>query len=125
LNFQLHSSGLFAAQLVLCIPFWIATLVSQSKIVDEESLKELYKFNKFSSGIALAFLYNTIGLLVVKYIDVTIGLIFFALYLAYNIYSAYGHFVTEWKRDRIIRDTIVMLILIIGGILPALGIINF
>ena len=121
---ELLSSKLIAGQLVLAIPFWIATLVSQAKIVDFISLKKYYQLNKISSGIALAFLYNVIGLLTVKYIDVTIGLLFFGLYTAYELRTAILHKMHH-KEGRILRDSLVVLILILGGVLPALGIISF
>ncbi|MFA5176267.1 MAG: hypothetical protein WC413_03350 [Candidatus Nanoarchaeia archaeon] len=121
---ELLESNLIAGQLVLSIPFWIAALVSQSKIVDFESLRKYYTLNKISSGVALAFLYNTLGLLTVRYISLPIGLAFFSLYLAYELYTAFFHLEIR-KPDRTIRDTMVLLILIFGGILPALGIINF
>ena len=63
---ELLSSWLIATQLILSIPLWIAALASQSKIVDTQSLKKYYTLTKWSSGIALAFIYNVIGLLVVR-----------------------------------------------------------
>jgi hypothetical protein len=121
---ELLSSKLIAGQLVLSIPFWIATLVSQSKIVDMQSLNKYYRMNKISAGIALAFIYNVIGLLTVKYIDITIGLIFFGLYAIYELRAGIMH-LTQHKEGRIFRDLLVVLILILGGVLPALGIISF
>ena len=121
---ELLASKIIAGQLVFSISFWIATLISQSKIVDIQSLHKYYGMNKLSAGIALAFIYNTIGLLTVKYIDVTIGLIFFGLYAAYELRAGILH-LTEHKEGRMLRDLLVVLILILGGILPALGIISF
>lgn len=121
---ELLESLLIAGQLSLAIPFWIAALISQSKIVDFRSLKKYYSMNKISSGIALAFLYNTLGLLIVRYISLPIGIIFFSLFLIYEVYTAFFHLEIR-KPDRTIRDTMVLLILIFGGLLPSLGIINF
>ena len=121
---ELLSSWLIATQLILAIPLWIAALASQSKIVDSQSLKKYYTFTKFSSSIGLAFIYNVIGLLTVRYVFVSTGLIFFSLFLIYQIYSM-AHHIRIGKKDRTFRDVLLMLILIFGGILPALKIIYF
>src|SRR3989338_3405200 len=76
---ELLSSWLIATQLILSIPLWIAALIAQSKIIDSQSLDKYYNLTKFSSGIALAFIYNVLGLLTVKYVFVSTGLIFFSL----------------------------------------------
>ena len=117
---ELLSSKLITLQLVFAVSFWIATLMSQVKIVDHESLKRYYLFSKLSSGIALAFLYNTIGLLVARYVYLGIGLIFLSLYLIYVLYSD-----IILKRKITFRGVMILAILIFGGILPALGILFF
>lgn len=121
---ELLSSSLIATQLILSIPLWIAALASQSKIVDSQSLKKYYLLTKFSSSIALAFLYNVLGLLVVRYVFISTGLMFFALFLAYQIYGAAYH-IKIGKTNRIFRDILLILILVFGGILPSLKIIYF
>ena len=80
---ELLSSWLIATQLILSIPLWIAALASQSKIVDTQSLRKYYILTKFSSSIALAFIYNVLGLLVIRYVFISTGLMFFLLFLVY------------------------------------------
>lgn len=121
---ELLSSWLIATQLILSIPLWISALISQSKIVDSQSLSKYYTLSKFSSGIALAFIYNVIGLLTVKYIFVSTGLIFFALFAVYQLYNTIYH-IKIGKTSRTFRDILLLLILILGGVLPALRIVHF
>ena len=121
---ELLSSWIIASQLVLAIPFSIATLAAQAKIVDLQSLRKYYPLTKTASGIAMAFLYNVIGLLTVRYIFLSIGLIFFSLFIIFELKTLYGHFVSK-EKDKILRDLFMLAILICGGVLPAFGIINF
>lgn len=121
---ELLSSWLIATQLILSIPLWIAALASQSKIVDTQSLRKYYTLSKFSSSIALAFIYNVLGLLVIRYVFISTGLIFFLLFLIYQIYHTVYH-IKIGKMNRTFRDILLMLILIFGGILPSLKIIYF
>ena len=117
---ELLSSKLIASQLIFAISFWIATLLSQAKIVDIESLRKYFFFNRLSSGIALALLYNTIGLLVAKYVDLWIGLIFLGLYFFYVLYSD-----IILKKKITLREVVILAILILGGILPSWGLLFF
>jgi len=124
IKIELLSSWMIATQLVLSICLWMGIIVSQAKIVNLESIKKYYALNKLSSGIAMAFTYNVIGLLIVKYVFFSTGLIFFAIFLFYNLYTLYGH-IKARKKGKIFRDILIIAILVVGGILPSFGIFMF
>ena len=118
---ELFSSKILTYQLVLTIPFWIITLLTQVKIVHARGLKTYYLINKLVYGIAFAFLYNSLGLLITGYISLGLGLVWFSIYLIYSILSL----VIDFRKNRLYGDLTSIIIIILLGILPALGIINF
>jgi hypothetical protein len=121
---ELLASRLISYQLVLSIPFFILYLVSQAKMVTLATTRKYYIFNKVTSGISFALFYNALGLLISRYVASLLGILFFASYLLGVLFFMY---IDIEKKDikRFYRDSLIIVIILLGGLLPALGIVIF
>ncbi|HLD85107.1 MAG TPA: hypothetical protein VI968_00970 [archaeon] len=108
-------------QLTLAIPLFISSLFARDKLAYTENSARLNSYGFFTFIIAYSFLINTVGLLLSSALSVTVSSVFFLinilLALAYS-YVTYGKGMTK----RICKDGIFILLIIILGLLPSLGI---
>lgn len=124
IKIELIDSELISYQLVLSIPFFMLQLISQAKMVDISTIKQYYVFNRIVSGISFAFLYNSLGLLISKYVSSSLGVLFFMIYMMGICFFMHNDLKTKDIR-KIYRDSIIMVLVLLLGLLPALGIIQF
>lgn len=107
-------------QLVLSIPILFTALVTSSKMVNLGAFREHKIFALFVNSIAIALIFNTIGLLVTKYVSAIIGTIYFILFV-----GCYGYFLKkDWKSGKIHNEVIIIILLITLGLIPALFILT-
>jgi hypothetical protein len=105
-----------AWQLILAIPLLFASLIVNTKIISQETFEKYRIFNLLVTSISTAFIANALGLLISKYISHIIGLAYFILFI-----GIYGYFfVKDLKQRKIYNETIIILIIILLGLLPAL-----
>jgi len=121
---ELLFSKLISYQLVLAIPFFMLSMISQAKMIDLETTRKYYTFNKITSGMSIAFFYNALGLLISKYVFSLLGVLFFMVYLIGVLFFIY---IDAGEKDikKFYRDLIIIALIILGGLLPALGAIKF
>src|SRR3989338_2475975 len=67
---ELLAYDIITYQLVLAIPFLVIAMLSEAKIRHSENLKKYFFINKISSAFAYALIFNTLGLLVSRYVSV-------------------------------------------------------
>lgn len=115
---ELLSSFIITSQLVLSIPLLLGSMLSYAKITNEESLNKYYLFNRITTALAFGLLFNTMGLLISKYVSQTIGIMFFV--------GLIGIFLTmmiiDIDKKKIFNEGLTSLIILFLGLLPALNI---
>lgn len=102
-------------QLSLVIPLLFASLVINSKIISEESFYQYKKFNMLINSISIAFVANTIGLLITKYVSFGLGITYFLLFIGIYCYL----FMKDLKAIKYHSEMIVLVLMILFGIVPA------
>jgi len=122
---ELLSYTIMTAQLVLAIPFLMAAMISNSKIVDDNTLKRYLIVNRITSAIASAFLFNTIGLLVAKYVSLTIGIIFFSVFIVLLLVLVFIDLDKTTLRNKMMSEILIIILMIVLGLLPALEYYSF
>jgi len=122
---ELLSYTIMTAQLVLAIPFLMAAMISNSKIVDDNTLKRYLLVNRTTSAIASAFLFNTIGLLVAKYVSLTIGIIFFSAFIVLLLILVFIDLDKTTLRNKMMNEILIIILMLVLGLLPALEYYSF
>lgn len=114
-------------QLVLAIPLFLFSMFAYSKMAYRKEIKR-WNFFAFSTFImAYSFVLNITGILIGKFINVNIALIFFGftwiLALTYSFIDiSYDKSVIK---ERIVKDSILISLQFVFGVLIVLGILNF
>jgi hypothetical protein len=115
---ELLDYTLIAWQLSLAIPLLVAALLVNTKIISEDTFNKYRNFNLLMNTLSIALVINTIGLLISKYISHIIGISYFILFI-----GIYGYFFfKDLKERKIWNETIIILIILLLGLLPALTI---
>jgi hypothetical protein len=107
-------------QLVMAIPLLLGAMISNARIVDMDSFKQYYLFNRMSNAVGTAFVYNTIGLLIGKYVSFSAGLIYFILLSAVLMLLM----MTKFNERKLYNEVTMIVIVAVLGFLPLLGIIK-
>jgi hypothetical protein len=118
---ELLSYSIMTAQLVFSMPFLMAAMISNSKIVNQKTLSSYHVVNRVTSAIASAFLFNTLGLLVTRFISFTIGIIFFVLFIAVLIILIFIDLDKTTITNKLMTEILMIVLMIVLGLLPALG----
>lgn len=121
IKFELLSYTIMTAQLILALPFLMAAMISNSKIVNQRTLSSYHIVNRITSAIASAFLFNTLGLLVTRYISFTIGIIFFILFILLLIVFIFIDLDKTTITNKLMTEVLMIAIMIVLGLLPSLG----
>ncbi len=124
INPELLDSKLISYQLVLSIPLSILHMVSRAKMIDFETTRDYYDFNKITSGLSFAFFYNALGLLISKNVEPLLATLFFIVYLLGVSFFIYTDLEKRNFKD-LCKDILLMALIILGGVLPTLGVISF
>jgi hypothetical protein len=103
-------------QLVLSIPLLLASMISNAKIVDLDSFKDYYLFNRITNTSGIALVFNTVGLLITNYVSKTIGIAFFVLLLLLLSCLLY----LDFNRRKIYNELLIMTIVFFLGLIPAM-----
>jgi hypothetical protein len=125
LNPELFKSSIFlSVQLTLAIPLLITSIFARATLGYTRNTRIWNKYGFISFMLAYSFLINVIGLLLSNVVNSNTSMIFYGA----NIFLALSYSYMEIKEDnakikaRIKKDLIFILILVLGGIAPSLGI---
>jgi len=121
IKFELLSYTIMTAQLIMALPFLMAAMMSNSKIVNPRTLKSYHVINRTTSAIAFAFLFNTLGLMVAKYISFTIGIIFFVIFIVLLVALIFIDLDKSTIKNKLMTEILMIALMISLGLLPALG----
>ena len=122
---ELLAYKIMAIQLVLAVPFVIGAMISSSKILTAQTLKRYVIVNRICSSAASAFIFNTIGLLISKYVSLMIGVLYFLVFILILIEFVFIDIDKSKLSNKLIHEILIIILMIIFGLLPALGILVF
>jgi hypothetical protein len=124
INPDLLKSNIFLAlQITIAIPLFITSVFARNKLAYTKYPKKWDQYGFITFILGYAFLINVIGILLSNIIGLTIGLIFFgANILSDLIYSYVDLSEKNYWVNYIYKDFLYITILILGGILPSLGV---
>jgi len=125
LNPKLLKENLFLTlQLVCAIPFLMSSLLARTKASYNHDKQRWKDFGFYTYLLGYSFLLNVVGIFLISSISFWTGIIFFAI----NIFLALVYSAIEISYDktrfneRLVKDIVFIIILILLGILPAMGI---
>ena len=120
----LTQNGLLALQLVLAIPFLFTSTLAYSKLGYRKETKRWNTLGWITFIIGYAFMLNTIGILVGRYVDVLFGVLFFlANWILTIIYSLIDiSYEKSAIKERLVKDSFFILIQIFFGLFILLGV---
>jgi len=120
----LNESFFLPIQLTLAIPLFLSATFAQSKLIyaEKKQMWENYGFITFILGYS--FLINIVGTLLSLFVGTEIAMFFFlAVIITPIVYSTLAVIENRSKlKTRIVEDTFFITIILLGGILPSLGI---
>lgn len=116
LKSELLSNPYVTFQLILSIPLLMGSMLSQTKITNEDKLKKYYILNRVTTALAYGFLFNAIGLLVSIYVSLLAGVLFFvSIILIFLIMMT-----LDCDKKKIFNEGLSILVFAFLGLLPAL-----
>ncbi|MFA6073693.1 MAG: hypothetical protein WC758_06260 [Candidatus Woesearchaeota archaeon] len=120
---MLRSTLAFPIQITFAIPLFITSIFARSKLVRSKKTAMWDNYGTITFLLGYACIVNVIGILLAYFINLKIGLIFFLFSIFISlIYSVLDVIEDDykWKR-RVVKDLGFIILLIVGGILPAMG----
>lgn len=111
-------------QLVCAIPLIMTSLLARTKASYTLGRRRWNHLGFITYLLAYAFLINVVGIFLISFVSLVAGIVFFIV----NILAAIVYSLTEVSydqsrlRERMIKDLVFILILVLLGILPAMGI---
>jgi hypothetical protein len=119
----LTQNKVLAVQLTLSIPFLITSSFARTKEIKPKLYKLWNKMGFINFIIGYSFLINTIGIMLAVLVSVWVSIIFFITNILMSI--IYSYIEIKYGGDslssKLLKDGSFILILILLGILPSLG----
>lgn len=123
LNTELLQNSLFSFQLVAAIPLFFTSILARSKmsLSGKPQMWDDYGYITFLLGYT--FLVNVVGTLFSYQVALSGGIIFFAINFLLAIIYSFIEVIEDYSklRNRILKDSFFILIVLIGGVFPSLG----
>lgn len=120
----LKENFVLAIQLACAIPLFLTTVFARSKLAYTSLPKMWGEYGYITFLLAYAFITNVLGILLAISMSPGFGIFFFVFNIlvnaSYTILEVIEH--PDKLSLRVIKDTIFALLLILGGVLPVLGI---
>jgi len=120
-----QNNFLLALELTIAIPIFFSSIFASKKLAYTKNPKVWNEISSITFKIGYAFLISVVGILLSSLIDLSVGIVFFALNIVVTlIYSTLEVIADKEKlKPRIYRDLFFIFLIIIFGVLPSLGII--
>ncbi|MEK6913930.1 MAG: hypothetical protein AABW47_04660, partial [Nanoarchaeota archaeon] len=120
----LTDNFLVTLQLVISIPLFKSSILARAKLRVMTKSKKVDEFGHLTFTIAYAFLINVVGILLVSLLSLQAGIIFFGANILLTLtYSVIMTLEEKSKlKERIIKDLFFILVLVLGGVLPIIGV---
>ncbi|MDD5192613.1 MAG: hypothetical protein PHH54_03135 [Candidatus Nanoarchaeia archaeon] len=116
LKLEFLQKNIIIFQLILSMPFLLVSMISNAKIVDSDSFKDYYAFNRVTNSVGVAFIFNALGLLINSYVAKTAGTIFFIILLFLFVCL----FFIDLNKRKLYNELVVIIIVFLFGLLPAI-----
>ena len=119
----LKENFLLATQITLAIPFLITSSFARTKEIKPKLSKLWNKIGYINFIIGYSFLINTIGIMLAVLVSVWVSIIFFITNILMSVIYSYIEFRHggDSLSSRLLKDGFFILMLIILGIIPSLG----
>lgn len=120
-----QNNFLLALELTIAIPIFFSSIFASKKLAYTKKPKIWNQVSSITFKVGYAFLISVVGILLSSLVDISVGIVFFAL----NVLIALGYSaleVVENKenlKSRFYRDLFFIFLIILFGVLPSLGII--
>lgn len=112
---ELLAYKVVAWQLALSIPFLFMALLTNTKITDVQSFREHKTFCLYMNSVAIALLFNSVGLLVTRYVASLVGFAYFVFFI-----MGYTYFmIKDWKYNKIHNEVLIIALMVLLGLIPA------
>ena len=120
----LQDNFLLALELTISIPLFLSSVFANSKLAYAKKPEMWRKFGFATYLVGYGFLINVIGMLLSSFVSVKISIIFFALNIITALTYSFLEVIEDRKKlkSRICKDLFFILLLVICGILPSLGV---
>jgi hypothetical protein len=124
INPVLLKNDLLAIQLVLSIPFFMSAILIQSKISCLTDASRWRNMGFLTFIIAYGFLINAVGLMLSFFTSSLLVSVFFIVNIFLSIMYSEIEISADKDlfREKLYRDSVFIAIMILGGLLPALGV---
>jgi len=120
----LKGSFLIPLQLTLAIPLLLSCMYARSKLLTSRKPQMWEDYGYVTYLLGYSFIVNVIGILLSASVSLFVGMTFLLFnILSSVIYSVFEVMEDKYKiRSRIKKDLFFALLILLGGILPALGV---
>jgi hypothetical protein len=124
LNPSLFKLTPFTLQLTTAIPLLLSSSFARTKVAYSKKPEIWKDYGYYTFLIGYSFMINVFGIILSKNFDLVYGIFF----LIFNIFVAIMYSLLEIienkskLRTRIIKDSLFITIIVLGGILPSLGV---
>jgi hypothetical protein len=122
---QIFDKQIIAFQLILSIPFLLTSALSFSKLSYTQQAKQWDFLSWVTFLIGYTFLLNVVGIIVAVFLSRVMAMVFFVvnwiLSLTYSYVDVYPN--KKLYRKDVFKNAFFILLQIVLGVLPALGII--
>lgn len=109
-------------QLTLSIPLLLSSIFARSKLAHTKLVDMWEDYGFFTFLVGYSFLLNVLGILLAVSIGKFFGILFLVFNILVSVFYSYLEIVEEKKKllSRIEKDTLFIILLVVGGILPSL-----
>jgi hypothetical protein len=121
----LKENFILALELTIAIPLLLSSLFSQTKLVHMKKPVMWEKFSYISFTLGYSFLISAIGILLSSLVDTKIGLTFLGANILMTLFYSSLKIIEDKSKlkSRLFKDLFFIIMLLIFGILPSLGIL--
>lgn len=122
----LQNNFLLPVELTIAIPFFLSSVFARTKLTYAKNSRMWDSFGFIAFTIGYSFLISALGILLSSLVSFKVGMIFFSLNLimafAYSTLEVIEN--KEKLKSRLKKDLFFLIMIIVFGILPSLGIWN-
>jgi hypothetical protein len=122
----LQNNFILAVELTIAIPFFLSSVFARTKLAYTKKPKMWDSFGFIAFTIGYSFLISVVGILLSSLVSIKVGMIFFAL----NLIMAFSYSTLEVIENReklmgrLKKDLFFLVMIVVFGILPSLGVWN-
>ena len=121
----LRDNNLMAFQLTAAIPLMLSSIFARQRLAYAgKREKQWYDYGFITFILAYGFLINSIGIMMAFLINIKVSMLFFSINIINPLFYSYMEIMDDRGKikSRIYKDLFFIIIIILLGVLPSLGI---